>query len=88
LDAESADEPASVVGVVGESVAVAADLLGERVNVLDPSVRGPAGAVVGKNLLGPPIDRAGESGDLGDFAIGAPPTEQDEPPSGASLVHR
>lgn len=86
LDAESADETAPVVGVVGESVAVTADLLGEHVNVLDPSVRGAAGAVVGEDLLRPPVDGAGESGDLSHFGLRAPLPEHDEPPAGVSLV--
>ena len=41
FDAEAADASAPVVGVVGEAVGVAADLLGEHVDVLDAAVRCP-----------------------------------------------
>jgi hypothetical protein len=44
--------------VVGEAVGVAADLLGEHVDVLDASVGCLAGVVVGENLVAPSIDRA------------------------------
>jgi len=50
FDAESADEAAAVVVVVGEAVGVAADFLGEHVGVLDSAVRGFERRVVGEDL--------------------------------------
>ena len=59
--AESAEESAAVVGVVGEAVGVAADLLGEHVGVLDSTVRRAAGAVVGEDQIEPAVDGAGQT---------------------------
>ena len=56
--AEPAEESAAVVGVVGEAVGVAADLLGEHVGVLDSTVRRAAGAVVGEDQIEPAVDGA------------------------------
>jgi len=79
-----------VVVVVGESVAVAADLFGEHVDVLDPPVRGPSGAVVGEDQLGPAADGAGETGRLGDVGVGvgAEDIEGDHASAGVCLVDR
>lgn len=57
--------------MVGESVAVATDFLGEHVHVLDTAVRRTAGVVVGEDLVAPPIDRSGEPGQLGNLDFGA-----------------
>jgi hypothetical protein len=46
--------------VVGEAVGVAADLLGEHVDVLDASVRRSLGVVIGEDFGVPAVDRAGE----------------------------
>lgn len=58
FDAESADEAVPVAVVVGEAVSVAADLLGENVDVRDASVRGLAGGVVGEDLGASVRDRS------------------------------
>lgn len=88
LNAESAEDAAPVVGDVGEPVAVAADLLGEHVDVLDAAVRGPAGGVIGEDLGCPSVDRAGEAGDLGDLGFGAVLEEHDESAAGVRWVDR
>jgi len=87
LDAEASDDSPPIVGVVREAVAVASDLLGEHVDVLDASVGGPAGLVVGKDLVGPPVDGAGEAGDLADFGVGAPLEVHDEQPPGVTVIN-
>ena len=70
FDAESADESAAIVGVVGEAAGVPADFLGEHVDVLDAPVRGAAAVVVGKDLGAPPVDRASQSCQLGHVGLG------------------
>jgi hypothetical protein len=72
--------------VIGESVGVAPDFLGEHVNVLDASVRRSASEVVGEDLGPPPIDYAGELGQLGDLDVGAVLEEHDQPSAGVSDV--
>jgi len=74
------------VVVVPESVGVAADLLGEHVGVLDSTVGGSAGSVVGEDLVGPAADGSGEPGDFGDSSVGAPGVEGDETAPGASFA--
>ena len=79
FDAESSEETPPVVVVVDEAVGVAADLLGEHVDVLDASVRRLAGVVVGENLVAPSVDRACQPRQLGNVGIGAVLEEPDEP---------
>jgi len=71
FDAESADESAAIVDVIGESVSASAGLLGKHVDVLDPTVRSTAGRVVGEDLGHPPVDRARQSGEFDGVRVGA-----------------
>ena len=88
MDAESAEESASVVGVVGEAVGVAADPLGEHVGVLDASVRRVAGVVVGEDLVSPPVDGPGETHEFGHVGVRAVGEGLVEAPVGVCLVTR
>jgi len=60
-------------------VGVTPDPLGEHVNVLDASVRGTAGDVVGENPIAPAVHRGCQTGQLGNVGIGAALEEPDQP---------
>lgn len=83
---KAADESASIVLMVGEAVTVAANLLGEHVDVLDATVRCAAGLVIREDFIRPPVDGAGEAGHLSAFDLGGVLEEHDQLPAGVGEI--
>ena len=72
--------------MVGEPVGVAADLLGEHVDVLDAPLRSPGGGVVGEDLTVPAVDGSGQPFELTDVCFGAMLKERDQATHGVGCV--